>query len=60
MRIERLLFFGLVVLGLLTVIVQIRIDRNKAVLFLFSSLILGGLCNLLDMGQIKLMHLFGG
>ncbi len=59
-KIERVLFFGLMGLGLLTDIVQIRIDRNKAFFFLFNSLILGGLCNLLAMGQIKLLHLFGG
>lgn len=59
-KIERVLFFGLMGLGLLTDMVQIRIDRNKAFLFLFASLILGGVCNLFGMGQMKLMQIFGG
>lgn len=59
-KIERVLFFGLMGLGLLTDIVQIRIDRKKAFLYLFASLILGSLCNLLAMGQMKLMQIFGG
>jgi len=59
-KIERVLFFGLMGLGLLTDIVQIRIDRSKAFLYLFSSLILGGLCNLIAMGQMKVFRLIFG
>ena len=59
-KIQRVVFFGLMGLGLLTDIVQIRIDRSKAFLFLFLSLILGGMSNLWAMGQAKLLNLFGG
>jgi len=57
-KIQRVLFFGLMGLGLLVDIVQIRIDRSKAFLYLFASLILGGLCNLIAMGQMKLLNFF--
>ncbi len=60
LKIERVLFFGLMGLGLLVDIVQIRIDRSKAFLYLFASLILGGLCNLIAMGQMKLLNFFVG
>ena len=60
LNIERVLFFGLMGLGLLTDIVQIRTDRNKAFLYLFASLILGGLCNLIAMGQMKVLRIFIG
>ena len=59
-KIQRVLFFGLMGLGLLTDIVQIRIDRTKAFLYLFASLILGGMCNLIAMGQMKLLNFFIG
>jgi hypothetical protein len=59
-KIERVFFFGLMGLGLLADIVQIRIDRSKAFLFLFASLILGGMCNLIAMGQMKLLNFFTG
>ncbi len=55
-KIQRVFFFGLMGLGLLTDIVQIRIDRSKAFLYLFASLILGGLCNLIAMGQMKMFR----
>ena len=59
-KIQRVLFFGLMGLGLLTDIVQIRIDRKKAFLFLFASLVLGSICNLIAMGQMKLFNFFMG
>jgi hypothetical protein len=59
-KIERVFFFGLMGLGLLADIVQIRIDRSKAFLYLFASLILGGMCNLIAMGQMKFLNLFTG
>ena len=59
-KIERVLFFGLMGLGLLTDIVQIRIDRTKAFIYLFASLILGGLCNLIAMGQMKVFRFIFG
>ncbi len=60
LNIERVLFFGLMGLGLLTDIVQIRIDRSKAFLYLFASLMLGGLCNLIAMGQMKVLRFIFG
>ena len=59
-KIQRVFFFGLMGLGLLTDIVQIRIDRSKAFLYLFASLVLGGMCNLIAMGQMKLFNFFVG
>jgi hypothetical protein len=59
-KIERVLFFGLMGLGLLADIVQIRIDRSKAFFYLFASLILGGLCNLIAMGQMKIFRFIFG
>ena len=59
-KIQRVLFFGLMGLGLLTDIVQIRIDRTKAFLYLFASLIMGGLCSLIAMGQMKVFHFIFG
>jgi len=59
-KIERVLFFGLMGLGLLADIVQIRIDRGKAFFYLFASLILCGLCNLIAMGQMKVFRLIFG
>ncbi len=56
LKIQQVLFFGLMGLGLLADIVQIRIDRSKAFLYLFASLVLGGLCNLIAMGQMKLLN----
>ena len=59
-KIERVLFFGLMGLGFLADIVQIRIDRSKAFLYLFASLILGGLCSLIAMGQMKAIQFILG
>lgn len=59
-KIERVLFFGLMGLGLLTDIVQIRIDRGKAFIYLFASLLLGGLCSLIAMGQMKIFRFIFG
>jgi hypothetical protein len=59
-NIERVIFFGLMGLGLLTDIMQIRVDRSKAFLYLFASLVLGGLCNLFAMGQMKVFRFILG
>ncbi|CAI2719124.1 hypothetical protein [Nitrospina watsonii] len=52
-KIQRVLYFGLLGLGLLTDVVQIRIDRDKAFMYLFASLILGGLSTLIGATQFK-------
>ncbi len=59
-KIQRVFFFGMMGLGFLADIVQIRIDRSKAFLYLFASLVLGGMCNLIAMGQMKLLNFFIG
>ena len=59
-KIQRVLFFGLMGLGLLADIVQIRIDRSKAFLYLFASLVLGSLCSLIAVWQMKLFNFFIG
>ncbi|NIQ00303.1 MAG: hypothetical protein GWM98_07600 [Nitrospinaceae bacterium] len=59
-NVQRVLFFALMALGVLTDIVQIRIDQKKAFMFLFLSLILGGLCNLMAIAQVGLMRMLSG
>ena len=54
-KIQRVLFFCLMALGFLTDIVQIRIDRSKAYLFLLFSIILGGLSSLLGAYQFRVI-----
>ena len=52
-KIQRVLFFGLMTFGFLTDLVQIRIDQNKAYLFLFLSIILGGFSSALGAYQFR-------
>ena len=52
-KVQRVLFFGLMVLGFLTDLVQMRIDRSKAYLFLFLSLIMGGVSSALGAYQFR-------
>ena len=59
-KIERVFFFGLLGLGLLTDIVQSRLDREKAFLFLFLSLILGGLSTAVGAYQFQVFDYFLG
>jgi hypothetical protein len=42
-QIQGVIFFGLMVLGLLVDLVEMRIDRKRAFLFLVISLLMGGL-----------------
>ncbi len=59
-KMERVLYFGLLGVGVLTDIVQMRLDRNKAFLFLFASLILGGLSTSIGALHFKsVQFLFG-
>ena len=59
-KIERVLFFGLLGLGLLVDIVQSRLDREKAFLFLFLSLILGGVSTMVGAFQYRVFDYFLG
>ena len=59
-KIERVLFFGPLGLGLLTDIVQSRVDREKAFLFLFLSLILGGMSTVVGAYQFRVFDYFLG
>ena len=52
-KVERVLFFGLMAVGFLADIVQLRIDRSKAYLFLFLSLFLGGLSSTFGAYQFR-------
>tara|TARA_B100000686_G_scaffold352272_1_gene453693 strand:- start:1378 stop:1740 length:363 start_codon:yes stop_codon:yes gene_type:complete len=52
-KIQRLLFFGLMGLGFLTDVVQMRLDREKAYYYLFMSLILGGLSGIVGAYQYR-------
>lgn len=44
-KIQRVLFFALMVLGFMIDITQMRTDRRRAFLYLLLSLILGGFAN---------------
>ena len=58
--VQRVLFFGLMFVGFLIDLVQMREDRSKAFLFLFLSLILGGLSSWVSAIQCKIvLQLFG-
>jgi len=60
-KMERVLYFGLLAVGVLTDVVQMRIDRSKAFMYLFASLIVGGVSTLVASMQYKiLMQFFGG
>jgi len=59
-KIERVLFFALLGLGLLVDIVQSRLDRDKAFLYLFASLILGGVSTLVGAYQFRVFDYFLG
>lgn len=57
---QRVLFFGLMFVGFLIDIVQMREDRHKAFLFLFLSLVLGGLSSWISAIQCKVVfRVFG-
>ncbi len=57
---QRVLFFGLMFVGFLIDLVQMREDRHKAFLFLFLSLILGGFSSWISAIHCKIfLQLFG-
>lgn len=57
---QRVLFFGLMFVGFLIDLVQMREDRHKAFLFLFLSLILGGASSWVSAIQCKIVfQIFG-
>ena len=59
-QVQRVLFFGLMGVGLLTDLVQMRLDRKKAYQFLFLSLILGGFSGFAGAYQFRFVaNLFG-
>lgn len=57
---QRVIFFGILGLGFLTDILQMRIDRGKAYQFLFLSLILGSVSGYLSAYQYKIIAVFFG
>ena len=54
---QKVLFFGLMVAGFLVDAVRMRDDRQKAFIFLFLSLILGGLSEIISATQFKAVAL---
>ena len=57
---QRVLFFGLMFVGFLIDAVQMREDRQKAFLFLFLSLVLGGFSSWISATQFQVIsYLFG-
>ncbi len=52
--VQNVLFFGLMGLGFLADMVQIKIDKGKAFLFLSMSLVLGGLSSTVGALQFRL------
>ena len=59
-NLQQLFFFGLMSIGFLIDIVQMRGDRNKAFIFLFLSLMLGGLAGMAGAMQYRLLALVLG
>ena len=57
-EVQRVLFFGLMALGFLIDLVQLRMAHSKAYLFLFLSLILGGLSSALGAYQFRFVSGF--
>lgn len=57
---QRVMFFGLMFVGFLIDIVQMREDRSKAFLFLFLSLVLGGLSSWISAIQCQVIFRFFG
>ncbi len=58
MNVQRVFFFGLMGAGFLLDIVQMRMDRKKAYLFLSLSLILGGFADIVATLQYKFLSIF--
>jgi hypothetical protein len=54
-NVQRVFFFGLMFVGFLIDIVQMREDRHKAFLFLFLSLLLGGFSSWISALQCNLL-----
>ncbi len=54
---QRVLFFGLMFVGFLIDLVQMREDRKKAFLFLLLSLLLGGMASLISAIQCQIVSL---
>ncbi len=54
-NVQRVLFFGMMFVGFLIDLVQMREDRNKAFLFLFLSLLLGGFSGWITTLQCKVL-----
>jgi len=54
-NVQRVLFFGLMFVGFLIDLVQMREDRHKAFLFLFLSLLLGGFSGWISTIQCKIL-----
>lgn len=60
-QIQRVFYFALIGLGFLTDLVQMRMDRKKAFMYLFASLILGGLATVIGAWQFRIVQgVFGG
>ena len=52
-KIQRLFYFGLLGVGFLADLVQMRLDRRKAFMFLLLSLLLGGLATIIGVYQFR-------
>ncbi len=58
-HVQQVIFFGLMFLGLLIDLVEMRIDRNRAFRFIIISLVMGGLGNLVGTAHYKFFsHIF--
>ena len=53
-QIQQVIFFGLMFLGLLIDLVEMRIDRNRAFRFIIISLVMGGMGNLIGTAHYKI------
>ena len=58
--VQNVLFFGMMGLGFLADVVQMRIDRAKAFIFLAASLILGGMASMVGALQFRVVRRAAG
>lgn len=58
--VQNVMFFGMMGLGFLADIVQMRIDRGKAFMYLVASLVLGGMASMIGAVQYHVVRRVAG
>ena len=55
-KVQRIFYFGLLTVGFLADLVQLKMDRRKAFMFLLLSLLLGGLASVIGVYQFQAVN----